>query len=140
VKVLFDTNVVLDLLLAGQPHGEVALQLVSFADSRRIEGFLCATSVTTLHYLTAKAVGRKQADKHLREILAIFQVAPVDGRVLNAALEEPFGDYEDAVLHEAARIWSVDAIVTRNLEDFRAAKLSVFSPQQLLAAVLASGQ
>jgi predicted nucleic acid-binding protein len=138
MKVLFDTNVVLDVLLKRHPHADVAAQLLSLVDRGVIEGALCATTITTIHYLAEKAVGRKKACEHITEMMAMFRIAKVDRAVLKQALELSFSDYEDAVLHEAARAFKVDAIVSRNTRDFTKATLPVFDPERLLAAVLAA--
>jgi len=138
VRVLFDTNVVLDVLLAREPYLQPAAQLLSLVDTGRIEGIVSATTVTTIHYIAAKAVGRGPAAQHLRTLLALFEVASVDREVLLSALDLDFPDYEDAVLHEAARADAAAAIVTRNGADFGKATLPVFTPQELLAAVTAS--
>ncbi len=136
MKILFDTNVVLDVLLAREPFAAVAAGLFSLADRRRIQGVLCATTVTTIHYLATKAVGRRQARKHVRELLAMFEVAPVDSLVLGQALDAHLQDYEDAVLHEAARAAGAVGIVTRNVKDFSGASVAVFSPEELLYGAL----
>jgi hypothetical protein len=72
---------------------------------------------------------------YLRELLAIFDVAAVDREVLRAALDLGFPDFEDAVLHEAARDAGAAAIVTWNGKDLARALIPVFSPSELLAAV-----
>lgn len=136
MKVLFDTNVILDVLLGREPFAPVAAKLLSLADSGHIRGVICATTVTTIHYLATKVVGRRRAQKHVRELLAIFEVAQVDGAILANALVTDFPDYEDAVLHEAARVAGVAGIVTRNTKDFADATLPVFAPEELLYAVL----
>jgi predicted nucleic acid-binding protein len=138
VRVLFDTNVVLDVLLAREPHADAAARLLSLVDGGRIEGLLSATTVTTIHYLATKAAGATAARRHLGELLTMFDVAAVDREVLESALDADFGDFEDAVLHEAARVAGAGAIVTRNTRDFAAAKLPVFDPHELLAAVEAA--
>jgi predicted nucleic acid-binding protein len=135
MKVLFDTNVVLDVLLARAPHVDDAAILFSLVDRGVLQGVLCATTVTTLHYLAERAVGRQRARRHIEELLAIFGIAPVDDTVLQQALRLEFDDFEDAVLHEAARGAQAVAIVTRNGRDFRRATLPVFTPSLLLAAV-----
>lgn len=137
MKILFDTNVVLDVLLAREPHVGVAAKLLSLVDSGRIEGVISATTVTTIHYIAAKSVGAAAAARHLGELLEIFDVARVDCPVLKAALALGFPDLEDAVLHEAARAAGADAIVTRNAKDFAGASIPVFEPAELLAAVTA---
>lgn len=138
MRVLFDTNVVLDVLLDREPHAEIAAQLLSLVDSGRLDGVLCATTVTTIHYLASKASTPKEAARQVRELLAMFAVAPVDEGVLASALDLGFADYEDAVLHEAAVAAGASAIVTRNGRDFVKAALPVFDPVELLAGVVAS--
>jgi hypothetical protein len=53
-----------------------------------------------------------------RELLSLFEIAPVNRQVLKEAATSPFADFEDAVLHEAARVAGSDGIVTRNASDF----------------------
>jgi predicted nucleic acid-binding protein len=136
MKVLFDTNVVLDVLLAREPHANVAAQLFALIDGGLLEGVLCATTIITVHYIATDAVGRKKAQKHLRELMTLFDVAPVDRNVLARAMDLEFPDFEDAVLHEAGRAFGAAAIVTRNRKDFGNASLPVFDPIELLAAVI----
>jgi predicted nucleic acid-binding protein len=138
MKVLLDTNVILDVLLARSPHVQAAAQLLNFIDRKKLDGALCATTLTTIHYLATKSVGRPAAKKHVNELLAMFEIAPVDRNVLVRALELKFPDYEDAVLHEAARAVGAVGIVTRNRKDFAGSTLQVFDPPELLAILLAA--
>lgn len=139
MKVLFDTNVLLDVLLEREPHVGVATKLIALVDNDRIEGVICATAVTTLYYIGAKDLGSGTARDHLRTLLSLFKVASVDGDVLRRALEDGgFQDFEDAVVHEAAHAAGAGAIVTRNTGDFAKAAIPVFDPHELLAAVTAS--
>ncbi len=137
MKVLFDTNVVLDHMLEREPFVDAAEQLLSLVDSGRIDGAICSTTATTIHYLASKAVGAPAAMEYLRKLLAIFDVACVDREVLLSALDAGFSDFEDAVLHEAASSFGAAAIVTRNGKDFARSTLPVFDPVELLAAVYA---
>ena len=137
MKVLFDTNVVLDHLLGREPFVENAEQLLNLVDTGRIDGIICSTTATTIHYLASKAVGAPAAMEYLRQLLAIFDVATVDRDVLKGALDLGFSDFEDAVLYEAACKAGAVAIVTRNGKDFTRSALPVFDPAELLAAVYA---
>jgi len=140
VKVLFDTNVVLDVLLAREPFVETAAQLLALVDAGRIEGSVCATTITTVHYLAAKSIGSGRTKSLLRDLVTMFDVACVDRQVLARALDLDIADFEDAVLHEAGRASGVTAIVTRNAKDFEAATIPVFEPSELLAAVVAASE
>ena len=135
MRVLFDTNVVLDLLLDRTPHALVAARLVTAVERKELAGLLCATSVTTLDYLIARAIGREKARGAIRALLRMFEVAAVTRAILEAALEIDVDDYEDAVLHEAGQGAEAEAIVTRNASDFKGATLPIFSPAELVAAL-----
>ncbi len=137
MRVVFDTNVVLDVLMDREPHVSTASRLFALADIGRIDGMLCATTVTTVHYIAAKGVGQRQARKLVSGLLDLFGVAPVDGDVLNSALGLDFPNFEYAVLHEAARGVGAD-IVTRDRSGFVKADLAVYDPDELVAAVIAS--
>lgn len=66
MKILFDTNVVLDVLLNRVPHSGVAIELFSAVERKNIQGFLCATTITTVDYLATKAIGRAEAKEAIR--------------------------------------------------------------------------
>jgi predicted nucleic acid-binding protein len=139
VRVLFDTNVILDVLLARDPHAQAAARLLAILDRRKLAGLLCSTTVTTIYYVVAKAVGGSRAREHIRGLLARFEVAPVDHAILSGAIEMRTVDYEDAVLHEAARAAGATCIVTRNPKHFGRSSLQVLAPQDLLSALLTPG-
>lgn len=131
MRVLFDTNVLLDSLLQRQPFANAAGRLIGRVELRVIEGFLGATTVTTLHYLLAKVRGPRAALGTVRRLLTIFRVAPVDDKTLVLAAGLPFDDFEDAVLYQSALLVEVDAIVTRDPRGFRKAEIAVYSPPGL---------
>lgn len=135
MKVLFDTNVVLDVLLDRRPFSPVASRLFARVERETLTGVLGATTLTTVHYLVTKARGRDKALQAIRDLLALFHVAPVDRHVLESAASSPIEDFEDAVLHEAGRQIGADSVVTRDPEDFRHADLAVYSPEELEAAL-----
>ena len=67
-----------------------------------------------------------------RTLLGLFEVAPVTRAVLTDALDLDFPDFEDAVLHEAARHAGAGAIVTRDPKGFVKARLKLYAPEELL--------
>jgi len=141
VRVLFDTNVVLDVMLNREPFADVAAQLFSLVETGAIAGFLSATTLTTIHYLATKAIGADLAHREIRKLLMLFEIAPVSRAVLESSLELKFSDFEDAVLHEAARHAGVQTIVTRDVDGFKQATVATYSPQelaQMLAALSSS--
>jgi predicted nucleic acid-binding protein len=131
--VLFDVNVVLDVLLKRPDHFSASAQVISLADQKLLRGLLCATTFTTVEYLVTKAAGRAAAQSQLAQLLQTFDIAPVDNGVLQDALAAGFSDYEDAVQHAAAQASQCKAIVTRDLAGFRNSHLPVYTPDQFLS-------
>lgn len=133
MRVLFDTNVVLDVVLEREPFKDVAADLVSKVERGNLIGVLGATTLTTIYYLSAKQFGKLRARSTVSDLLSLFHVAPVDLSILVRAAESALEDFEDAVLHEAGIAVGVDAVVTRDPGDFQGGLISVLSPQQLQA-------
>ncbi len=138
MNVLFDTNVILDVLMERDPYVDAASKLFALVDNGRLKGSICATTVTTVYYIAAKDFGRSRAREQVHGLLGLFEVASVDRNVLDSALDNAFVDYEDAVLHEAARAMGATAIVTRDRRDFVNSAIPALDPQELLAAVAAA--
>jgi predicted nucleic acid-binding protein len=137
VRVLVDTNVVLDVLLDRRPFAEAATQVFALVEESRIEGFLCATTVTTVDYLLGQALAPAKAREALQGLLNLFEIAPVNRPVLEQALRSGITDFEDAVLEQAGRLVAVDAITTRNVRDFEKSTVTVFDPLELISTVKA---
>ncbi len=135
MRILFDTNVILDVLLEREPFVKDALYLLAKVERSEINGFICATTVTTIYYLVNKALGQKEATHHIRTLLSIFEIAPVNRAVIEEALNLKFPDFEDAVLYVSALTVGVDCIVTRNYSDFKRAKIPVYAPDELVKVI-----
>ena len=137
MKVLLDTNIVLDLLMDRMPFSEYAVVLFSKVEQGTIIGYLCGATITTVYYLVAKTVGATRAQEEIRKLLSLFEVAPVNRHVLESALAADFNDFEDAVIHEAACHVGAEALVTRNQKDFRKSRIPVYSSEEM-AKIVAS--
>ncbi|MBA2512385.1 MAG: PIN domain-containing protein [Rubrobacteraceae bacterium] len=135
MNVLFDTNVVLDALLDRDPWAEAAVALFDRVESGDLVGHLGATTVTTVHYIASRNVGANAAEEMMRDLLRLFEVAPVNRAVLEGALGLGFTSFEDAVLHEAGRLVGAGALTTRDPEDFLKASLRLYAPDALVAAL-----
>ena len=86
MRVLLDTNVVLDVLLNREPFVSEAVQVMDQVEQGVVTGLLCATTITTLACLAGKTVGKQQAVHQMRQLLRLFEVAPVTRAALDAAL------------------------------------------------------
>jgi predicted nucleic acid-binding protein len=131
-RVLFDTNVVLDVLLDRPPHAEGSAKAWAAVETGVAKGMLAAHAVTAIHYLIRKEKGNARAKRIMAAILRIFAVAAVDGRTVQEALQLRFSDFEDAVTAAAARQAGCDFIVTRDPRGFRESAVRAVPPEAVM--------
>jgi len=135
VRVIVDTNVVLDVLLARSPFVKPAASVFALVEQSKIEGALCATTLTTVDYLLSQSLPLVQARQIIRDLLQLFEIAPVNRSVLERALDSRVEDFEDAVLEQAGRLSGAEAIITRNTKDFRKSSIKALDPTEFLSAL-----
>jgi predicted nucleic acid-binding protein len=128
-RVLFDTNVVLDVLLDRQPYVEASSAAWAAVETGFSEGMLAAHALTTIHYLLRKEIGNVEATRIISAILRVFDVAAVDGAVIQEALQLPSSDFEDALTAAAARLAGCECIVTRDPKGFRGSPVRTLTPE-----------
>ncbi len=132
MKVLLDTNIVLDVLLDRKPHSTNSAEVFRLIEEGEADGMLCATTITTLDYLLSQSMSRSEARSVLSRLLKLFEVASVNRVVIEEALVSRMNDFEDAVLDHAAQNGGADMIVTRNIKDFIRCESKVMDPKQFL--------
>jgi predicted nucleic acid-binding protein len=133
LRVLFDLNVVLDVLQRREPFFEASAQVLALAERGIIEGLVTAHSITTLFYLYTKARSASEARIAITELLQFLSVATVDQKTIEQALALPYKDFEDAVQMMAALHAKADYVMTHNIKDFKMGPLPVIQPTELLA-------
>jgi len=130
VKVLFDTNVVLDILLKRQGFAESALAL-----AKTQTPWLSALSLANVCYI----IGRSKTHLiggPLEFMRSKFQLAPLTADTVSRAVTLGFEDFEDALQIASAEAAGATHLVTRNLSDFKATRsVTVVSVDQLLAHI-----
>ena len=131
MKILFDTNIILDVLLDRKPFVLLSARLVSLVENKKIEGYLCATTITTLDYLLSKAMNRDRAKIEIKKLLSLFQIATVNSNVLEQSINSTFKDFEDAVQYYSGEYYQVDGLVTRNTKDYQKTVLPIYTPDEL---------
>lgn len=136
MRILLDTNVVLDVALKRQPFCQAAARILDASDFHRFHLFITASSATDLYYVLRKEKGRDVGLNFLRRLLECTDACNVDEDILIAALGSDFTDFEDAVQDAAAVANRMKIIVTRDKSGYRTSSLSIMSPEEFVAAHL----
>ena len=134
MKVLIDTNIILDLVLDRLPYSTDAKNIWDANSIGLYEGYLSAITPINVHYFVRKFKGAMVADQVVQELLDNFKICSIDQTVLQAARFSAIKDYEDAVQHSSAESSGVSVIVTRNLKDYAMATLTIYSPSDFLSS------
>jgi predicted nucleic-acid-binding protein len=135
-RVLFDSDVLLDVLAQRQPFVIASAQALNTVTQTQVQGYVSGHAVTNTFYILRRQVGSEIARQLLSKLLQHLQVANVTDEVIRAALQSPMKDFEDAVTSEAANAAGVEVIVTRNTSDFAASLVSAVLPEEFLTMPL----
>ncbi len=131
MRILFDTNIILDVLLNRKEFVEISTNIVGMVENNNLDGYLCATTITTLDYLISKAINRKQAKIEIQKLLTLFNIADVNSIVLKRSINSEFDDFEDAVQYYSGEHCEVEGLVTRNTKDYKNTDLPIYTPDEL---------
>jgi predicted nucleic acid-binding protein len=136
VKILLDTNIILDVALEREPYCLAAAKMPEASDFDRIHLFISASMATDVFYVVRKETGSDVGLAFVKDLLDAVDVGKVDEQILLLALQSDSRDFEDAVQYFAAMSSDVELIVTRNKEGFADATLKVLAPEEFLAEYL----
>jgi len=134
MRLLIDTNVVLDALMNREPWSEQAHEVILAAAEEKAEGCVSASAFTDIHYILSKYLRSKDdVMTALIGLLRILTVLDVSGSDCEKAYDLPMPDYEDALLASCGKRHKVDYIVTRNKRHYKGSPVKAVEPGEILS-------
>ncbi len=133
MRILWDTNVILDVLLKREPWVKEASVLWQANDESQIIGYMVASTLTDIFYGSRRAKDLNAARTAVRLCLEAFEICPVDRQTLEQADSLPGNDFEDNLQIACAALGGLDAIVTRDKDDFKGSPVPILTPTEMLA-------
>lgn len=134
MNVIFDTNVVLDVLANRKPFASASAEAIMYAEQMGCTAAITANTVTDLYFLLRRHLSNAARAKALL-LGAVQRIMVLDTtrELCLAAFKSPVSDFEDAVLVESALRWGADCIVTRNTADFAASPVAAITPEEFVS-------
>ncbi|HET6884007.1 MAG TPA: PIN domain-containing protein [Pirellulales bacterium] len=132
MRVLLDTNVVLDVLLQRAEWLADAERVWQASADGRLTACITASTITDIYYVSRRLVGQQKARDAIRACLDTLSVLSVDHATLTAAFARNGTDFEDDVQMASAQFHGLDAIVTRDAGGFSGSAVTVISPKELI--------
>ena len=133
MKILLDTNIILDNALEREPFWNASEQVLSLIEQGKIAGYISASTFSDLYYIIRKARGRDWTLTYLKQLITFCQIATVNQAAIIMVFTTNFKDFEDSIQYSTAVVNKLDAIITRNPQDFPIITPRIITPEQLIA-------
>ncbi len=134
MKVLVDTNVIIDALTSREPWNTSAEKIFLFGANHVVDLYITASSATDIYYLVRKYLhNAEEAKKVMGKLYSFIEILDVSGTDCVEAIASPIADYEDAVVEKVASRKGMDYLITRNIKDFQYARVKVILPDEFIS-------
>lgn len=134
IRLLIDTNIIIDLLAKREAFYQEAATLFSLADKNVLTLTVSSLSFANTNYILTKLKSKEEARSILRKFKVLVETLSLNDKITELALnDESFPDFEDGLQYYSAIENQVDIIITRNKKDFKNSKLPVLTAKEYLA-------
>ncbi len=133
MRVLVDTNVLLDVLAERKAFYPESMRVWTLAESDRLDAHVAAISFSNCYYLVRRYGGHRGAEKAVRLLRDVFTPVDLTARIITQAIDAGLGDFEDAIQFHSAIHAGAECVITRNPDHFPKAPLSILTPAEFLA-------
>ena len=140
MRVLLDTNVVLDVLLDRSPWAVDAAEVWRLCLEGTLSGHISATSLTNIYYVARKWTDRDHERTSIRLCLDTLIVCAVDRAALELAHSFPSDDFEDNLQIACGLLNDIECIVSRDLTGFVQSPILTLSARDLITQLSSSGR
>lgn len=132
-KLFIDSDVVIDFFTDREPHANPASELFELCEKGTVVLFLSAISINNIYYIVRRFLGHKKTLEVVETLAEMTEVIGTTKKEILQALKNGFSDYEDSIQYSSAlTIRGLDAIITRNIKDYKNADISVMTPIDFL--------
>jgi len=135
-KVLIDTDVILDFFFDRKPFADYSTQILGLCENNKIKAYITPVIISNVYYILRQTARHDKVINKLKQLLIITDVLLMDKEVVNNALNSNFKDFEDSLQNFAAvKNGKIDAIITRNLKDYKNSEIGIMSPESYIKSI-----
>ena len=135
MKVLIDTNIILDVLCNRKDFVEESSKVFKLCEVKKIMGYISALSIANIVYIMRKELDTEKIKEILEKLSLIFEVVDLKADDLKRASSLDFKDYEDAIQSAQANRIKANYIITRNIKDYNKSKVTAIKPSELIERI-----
>jgi predicted nucleic acid-binding protein len=131
-KIFIDTDIILDLLADRNPFSVSANKVFTLLERKEINGYTSPIVFSNLFHILRKLKSAKIARETLKKLNRILNILPVNGNIIEEALNSDFNDFEDAIQYYTAIGNGLKILITRNRKDYKDSKILILSAEEYL--------
>ncbi len=132
-KIFLDSDVVIDFFTDREPFANPASELFELNEQGKVKLYLSAISINNIYYIVRRFLGHKKTIEVVQLLTEMTEIVGTTKKEIIQALKNDFSDYEDSVQYSTAlTIKDLDAIITRNIKDYRNSSLAIMTPLNFL--------
>jgi predicted nucleic acid-binding protein len=135
VKILIDSDVLLDVALKRQPFFEHSADLLDRIQRGELDGFIAWHSISNLYFICSSTLDDQTVRGFLNTLFSFAKIAPVQTADILRALSLNMNDFEDAMQAAAALACGAELIATRNLSDYAKSPIKAYAPKDILKRI-----
>lgn len=132
-KLFIDADVVIDFFTDREPFANPASQLFDLSEQGKFQLYLSAVSINNIYYIVRKFLGHQKAIVIVEELTEMTNILGTTRKEIIQALKNGFSDFEDSIQYATAlTVEGIEAIITRNVADYKKSKIAVYTPENFL--------
>ncbi|MCF6268787.1 MAG: PIN domain-containing protein [Melioribacteraceae bacterium] len=132
-KIFIDSDIVIDFFTDRKPFANSASEIFEFGEQGKLQLYLSAISINNIYYIVRKFLGHKKTIKIVEELTDMTKIVGTTRKEIVQALRNNFKDYEDSIQYSTAlTIDGLEAIITRNVKDYKNSEIAVYTPTNYL--------
>lgn len=132
-KLFVDSDVVIDFFTDREPYVNPASELFELNEQGHVRLYLSAVSINNIYYIVRRFLGHKKTLEVVETLIEMTEIVGTTKKEISQALKNNFIDYEDSVQYSSAlTVKDLDAIITRNIKDYRNSTMAVMTPLNFL--------
>ena len=134
MRILVDTNVILDVLLRREPFYSNGAKVLKLSKKDGVELYISASAITDIYYIANQSLKNKEDVKNLLiKLIKIVSIACVSEDEIKNALLLSWKDFEDSVQYSVVLLQKMDGIVTRNTNDYKKSRNGNMDTRRVIA-------
>jgi predicted nucleic acid-binding protein len=135
-KLFVDSDVVIDFFTDREPHANPATTLFELNESGVVKLYISALSINNIYYILRKFLGHQKTIEVIEVLSEMTEIIGTTKNEITQALKNDFKDFEDSIQYSCAlNIKNLNAIITRNVKDYRNASIAVMTPLTFLEMI-----